>query len=70
MKKEEENIRSIDPDDYPSIPRVIFSFLLFPLGFIFMFLAPKDHFFTRKVYLYTALLSLFLVGLILIRIIV
>lgn len=70
MNKEEPKIKSIDPDDYPSIPKIILSFFLFPLGFIFMGLAPKEHFFTRKVYRYTAILSLVLVGLILIRIIV
>lgn len=70
MIKRPNKIRSIDPDDYPSIKKMIIAFFLFPYGFYCVKKTPVDHPFTRKVYILTSLLSAFIYFVIIIAIIV
>ncbi len=60
MKKRDDIPSKLDPNDYPSIGRVVLTFFLFPFGFYFVAKTPRDFSLTRKVYSLTTILSAFI----------
>jgi hypothetical protein len=70
MKKRDDNPSKFDPNDYPSMKKVLLTFVLFPFGFYFVAKTDKDYVLTRKVYALTTLVSAFIYFAIIVAIIV
>jgi len=70
MKKREDNPSRFDPNDYPSMMKMILTFFLFPFGFYFIYKTDKEFTLTRRVYALTILLSAFIYFALIVAIIV